>query len=71
MISTDVPFSGFMTTAIRAEEERSTRILFQYQKETKKQNEIAKIQKRIRYLRQSCRCRLICLGFYIQFLEFL
>lgn len=56
-----------MTTAIRAEEERSTRILFQYQKETKKQKEIAKIQKRIRYLRQSCRCRFICLGFYTQF----
>ena len=63
-------FSDFMTTAIRAEEERSTRILFQYQKEIKKQKEIAKIQERIRYLRQSCRCRFICLGFYTQFWNF-
>jgi len=56
-----------MTTAIRAEEERSTRILFEYQKETKRQKEIAKIEKRIRYLRQSCRCRFICLGFLLNF----
>ena len=56
-----------MTTAIRAEEERSTRILFEYQKETKRQKEIAKIEKRIRYLRQSCRCRFICLGFFTKY----
>ena len=56
-----------MANAIRAEEERSTRTVLQYQKELKKQNEIAKIQKRIQYHRQSCRCRFICLGFKTQF----
>ena len=51
-----------MIERMRAEEERSTQIVFRYLEEKRQRKETTKIMNRMRFLRQSCRCRFICIG---------
>ena len=55
-----------MTEAIHAEEIRNTRILLEHQHQLKMQKKHEQIVNRIRFLRQSCRCRFICTGIHIE-----
>ena len=54
-----------MIEGIRAEEIQNTRILLEHQHQIKRQKQHDKIVNRIRFLRQSCRCRFVCTGLHI------
>ena len=54
-----------MIEGIRAEEIQNTRILLEHQNQMKRQKQHDKIVNRIRFLRQSCRCRFVCTGLHI------
>ena len=58
-----------MIEGIRAEEIQNTRNLLEHQYQMKKQKKHDKIVNRIRFLRKSCRCRFVCTGLHILYVQ--